>query len=813
MSPRHFAPVSNLDTLKALVDKLMAEEKKVGFDVETGYSGVDRIKGAVDIDWDNQFMSGFSLTNSTSWARYVPVAHDHGNNLPEEKAWEIVQPVLETLPIVAHNAKFEKRNLRALDRKGRGPRIELNVHGDSMLMSYVLSDYPQHGLKYLTKEVFGYEQDEISSLFPGATAAAMKKMRFNVLELTQQVIDYACDDAVWTLALHDYWENKVLTQRGFMYDLEMQIMALVCDMEDAGHAVDWDAIRAAMTEGVPFLDHMVAAARTGLGQMADADLSDLNLNSSPQMRKVLYQDLGLPVTRMTKKGDPSTDKIALEALSRQYVPVKKILEAREVKNLVNRMKKWTTEYNFGHDDRVHANFNQVVVGSGRFSANDPAIQQLPKKWRWTTILNPAFKAKDDAHMAELRLRGQPGKHYWEGNYRDFLIAAPDTYLLGYDYSQIELRCLAGMSQEPALLEAFNNDEDVHTLTAAMMLGIEVSEVTDDLRAIGKTMNFALLYGMGEKSLGERLALTPERASQLYAQYFASFTRVTQWMNDMKHFGTSRGYIETHFGRRWTLWDLQSNNRAIQQKGIRLCVNGPVQGTAADYMKISMLRAKKALVEKGWWLTKVRLINNLHDALTFEADNDINPVELRAVLQPAVVWPLKNFPKIVADWELGQRWGSSTKWKDEAVEFIDGTWTVIKTESEEPVVDDSDPFAEDEAVREEGDEAFEEAARHVEDASPRIVMDVAFNEGRPLVVETKEMPNQETFGAFLDLLKAHPGNTLVTLKTPEGEVDLANYKTSLGPDDQGRVSMALHGASTYYQREEVDTEDLGEGLAL
>lgn len=802
MTARNYGMVNTADSLRALAEKLLAEGKPIGFDVETGYSGPDREKGSLFIDWDAQFVCGFSITNSVDWARYVPVEHEFGVNVPD--AWEIVKPVLETLPVIAHNMKFESRNLRALERKGRGPNIKINAYGDSVLQSYVLSEHQYHGLKPLVKAIFDHDQAEIESLFEGVPKKALSALRFNILDTTPEVVSYACEDAAWCLALHNYFQPRIEANksRKFVYDLEMRVMELLCDMEDAGHAVDWEALEEQFEYAEPFKEHMTKAARDGLSEMANADLSALNLNSSKQMREALYGQIGLSTTRLTGKGEFSTDAIALEGLSREHPAVKKVLEVREVGNLAGRLKKWVNEYSLAYDKRVHASFNQVVVGSGRFSANDPSIQQLPKDWRWTSLLSRDLDIWDDEdggtwkHICDSE-KTIFGKHYWGGNFRNFLIAGEGCYLLGFDYSQVELRALAGLSQEPALLKAFNEDEDVHTLTTAMMLGIPVEQVTAKQRGIGKTMNFALLYGMAEKSLSERLAISESEAHRLYDQYFSAFTKVTKWMSEQKEKGKMLGYIETFFGRKWTLWDLQSNNYVIQGKGERLCVNAPVQGTAADIMKISMLKAKRALEEKGWWMTKVRMINNLHDALTFEADNSIDPRELRDLLQECVVWEIPNFPKIVADWEIGQKWGSSKRWKTEDVEFDGAHWQIVDDDSTPVEKSVEENYSPDNA---EAGETHKEAAEAME-----------VPEDRPeLTVELEEMPDKEAFGRFLAFLTEHPGECLVTLKTPEGSVDLEKYRTALGPDDQGSISMMLGGAKVYRPKA-VDMEELTEGL--
>jgi len=792
MSSRNYAVVTSLEGLQALIEKLLADGTVVGFDVETGYLGPDREKGSVDIDWDQQFVAGFSITNSQDWARYVPLCHDNGTNVPEREAWEMLKPVLETLPTIAHNLKFEARNLRALERKGRGPRIDIFKGGyyDSMVESYVLSKYQRHGLKDLVKAVFDHDQPTLKSLFPGLADTRMKYIRFNTLEITPEVTQYTCEDSIWTLGLHDFFWPQV-QQRRFIMDLEMKTVELLCDMEDAGHAVDWDALREQEVYGAPFKEAMTEAARAALTKMVPGtDFSTLNLNSSPQMREALYGVIGLKTTRTTKSGALSTDAIALESLSRQHPAVKKVLEVREVANLSSRLTKWSHQYSQAWDSRVHASFNQVVVPSGRFSANDPSIQQLPKDWRWSIF--PKVDCWEPDHWAEVTSRAAFGKHYWNGNFRDFLVAEPGAYLLSFDYSQVELRALAGLSQEPALLKSFREGIDVHTMTTALMLGKNPEDIDHKTRQIGKTMNFALLYGMGAESLAQRLAISETEAERLYEQYFSAFSNVTAWMSDMKKVGMAQGYVETYWKRKVTLWDLQSKNPKMRSKGERLCVNAPVQGTAADIMKVAMLRSKAALERKGWWMTKVRMINNLHDALTFEATNDIHPEELRTLLRECVVLEIPKFPKLRVDWELGLRWGSSAKWADEQpVEIVNGVWQPISEEAEE----------------------------HTE--APVVLQEISYDEPVPEVEEQKilyvelisGLPKKGDWEKFLSMVQEHPGDSVICLKTPSGEeLHMEKTPTSLTPHDEKSVSRLLGGARVYYEQA-VDISELSRGLAL
>ena len=185
---KNLGVVQSLEELETLTQGLLDSGSLLGFDVETGYSGPDREKGSVSIDWDQQFVVGFSITNDPSWARYVPLRHDSGPNLPEQESWEIVKPLLETVPSVAHNLKFETRNLLALGRKGSGPSIRLHGVSDSALLSYVLSETPRHGLKELVKTHFGHDQATLKSLLPDVADVRMKFFRFNALELSPETV-------------------------------------------------------------------------------------------------------------------------------------------------------------------------------------------------------------------------------------------------------------------------------------------------------------------------------------------------------------------------------------------------------------------------------------------------------------------------------------------------------------------------------------------------------------------------------------------------------------------------------------------------
>jgi DNA polymerase-1 len=847
---RNYGLVKSLDQLKLLADKLLEQGQTIGFDIETGYSGPDRKKGSLDMMWAEQFIVGFSITNNPSWARYVPIMHDNAEgNLPEHDVWEIIKPVLETLPTVAHHLKFEQKNLLTLEWKGRGPNIEIRHGRDSMLSAYVLSEWKGFGLKQLIYEIFGHKMTEIEELFPeGATQKELECLRFNTLQLLPEVTAYACEDSAWALALDEKITPRAQEERGQIWAIEHQTSELMKEVEQYGQAVAWEEMEEEYKQAIPFRAKMETAVKQSLSNLALRDVSDINLASSQQLKQLLYRDLGYTTTRLTPAGkkdenadwEPwkkmSSDAIALEALSKDIPAIKKLLEMREVDVLLRRFKKWLTEYHFDVDDRVHPTFSQVVVGSGRFSAADPAVQQLPKKWGWSTHENVTLHTPE---WDEILKTGTAYEDYWAGNFRDYIWAAEGTYFIGYDYSQIELRVLAGVSQEPALLHAFENDEDVHSLTGARMLGVKLEGLTPEQRAVGKTMNFALMYQMGVQSLAERLAISLERAQELYDAYFAQFSAVDTWMQRALEVGKANGFAETPFGRKYTVWELQDPRKAIRAKGERVLINAPIQGGAADYMKMAMIRAWKALKKEGLWgAGKAMLVHNLHDALVFEVDNSIHPWEIRDLLQPAVVFPIPGFPKIKADWELGWRHGSCKSWKDEDVELKDGRWQVVKgsqrgvqsVPEQVPirltVVPDLPKEPEDSGWHDSMNAELPETMFRTttfddstdEELTPVKMVPIdeaaedSFNDPIEVEVVLGEMPSADQATALMTLVKSRPGGNTLVLMTPQGEARVP-IGTSLDIKDKALLSLTLGGASVRRARGSVDIDALARGIEL
>lgn len=814
MTSRNYGYFKSIDDLAKVVKSLSDDDSPIGFDLETGYEGPPRTEAS--LAWHaSTFIVGFSFTNDPKWARYVPLRHDFcDENLPEDDVWEIMKPLLEQPRIVPHNAKFEKRGCRTVG-------IELGIRGCSMLEAYVLSRWPSTKLKVLTKLIFNHDQREIHELFPKAKKKELKQLRFNTLSLTPDVVSYACEDSAWGLALHLH--NLPLIEADpklrFVYQLELQIMEIVADFEDHGVLIDWPQAERWLAESQDFLVGIEDEVRADFGALVGRSLKGLNVKSPTQLRTIFFDEpprgLGLPITRETTTGLPSTDAIALTHIVKRDkhiedeaceagdhsgcspdpagAALKKLLKAREVDNHRKRFELWldVDEAKYpvrGTDGRVHANYAQHIVGTGRFAASGPAIQQCPKKWH--------FVLRD-------------GREF-NGNFRDLIIPTPGMYLIGFDYSQIELRAIAGLAQERSLIEAFERGDDVHSLTAAKMLGKALEDVDEEKdRPTGKTMNFALIYQMGWRSLAARLGIPLERARELYFSYFANFPAIGSYVERCKQQCKMRvplPYTQSYFGRRWTIWNLANTGVSPAQyaTGERQSVNAPVQGWAADYMKIAMVRAVLKLKHLGWYLEKARILMNQHDALTFEVSMDIPPLDFMREIQPVVEFQVEGFPDIVSEWEFGYTWGSSVRIHDDTPFSLNANGQWVVEGKAEPIERDEDEFEE---------EMLPQTGGYHDIVGPALPEDpFQFDDLRPVVIEVGRRPTPSEFQALLALLASKPGQYSARLRTPTGEVSVWEG-TAIGAGASAEVALVLPGSTVYHPEEhEVDASSLAEVLA-
>lgn len=813
MSNKNYGLISSIGELAEYFERLIEEQLPIGYDIETGYSGPPVKKGSVRIE--TNLIAGFSFTNSLEWARYAALNHVMADNLDNYEAAKLLWPLMNSGLIVAHNAGFELRNMARFFREqlGEDPifgevvrqsRGYFKVRSDTWIESFLVGEEKSHGLKALVESLFGHKMIKIEELFVDLPAKQLSTLRFNELELTPKVIHYACEDALECLAVHERYYPMVVDR--FLYKVDMEILYVLCDMEEFGIKFDWELFRNVRAQAEVFIEKMNAEIQEDLSEMCGEPIN-INLGSSAQLSNVLYEKLGFSTTRMTKGSKDSenpkmsTDAIALEALARKYPVVKKIHDWKGLQKLLTSyLKKYEKEYGYAPDGMVHPGLNQAFVVTGRFSASDPNYQQAPKDGIEEYIddegnLNRKHGEKTGrtfSHWYQLK-NGEEFKF----NFRDAIVAPDDYYILGFDLSQAELRAIAGEAGEQSLLDAFEQGIDVHSATAALMLRKDISEVTKEDRAIGKTCNFALLYGMGAKSLADRLAISVAEAEELFALYFSAYSNIKVWVDRQIEFGRKHHYVMTRFGRRCPIWAYESDKHWIRSGGDRNSFNYPIQGAATgDYPRIAMVRAYKAIARAGL-ADKIKLVMNVHDALEFYVHRSVDLKTAVNIIRPAVVFSVEGWPSMVADWHIGQRWGSV---KDIILQD-DGSIWVKKGEMLCPP--DS--------------EVVEPVVEKVEKTSVEVPQEVVFQptDDSPtgsLIVEIFDMPSPSAYNRFISLLKASPGDTRVVLKTPEGDVDLPIH-TSLGLEAQPQISLALGGAKVYRPLEDVSPTDIFAGMSI
>lgn len=487
--------LTDLDQIQRLFAKLAEIPDGFGLDIETGYHGPPQEK--YGLHPETAFVAGVSVSGDPAWARYIPLQHTHSfRNVDDIEFARVLAPLLGSGKLMAHNAKFELTHLAKfcrdrltadeLERAGLDPDGYFPIFSDSMIEAYMLGKFEYHGLKYLTKKVFDYDQVEITDLFTFKSEKQKKSMRFSDLELTPAVISYACDDAAWCLALSRLHKPQVDTK--MLYRVEMALIPVLGRMEDYGVAFDWAAMAKEQHRTQRFLDLLRVEIMRDLSTLLDRPV-DINLGSSAQVADVLYSDtsqggLGLTTTRVSEKtGKMSTDADALTGLAQKHSVVQKIVNWRELRKLIGSyLEKYPREFNYASDGRTHPSHSQTSVVSGRFAVTEPPYQQLPKKYEYSLY------GGEEYHL----------------NFRNFVTSGPDYYLLGFDYSQVELRVLTGLSGEPALIKAYNEGRDVHALTASMLFEIPVSEITKDQRAVGKAqpVDSPILTPDGWSPMGE-----------------------------------------------------------------------------------------------------------------------------------------------------------------------------------------------------------------------------------------------------------------------------------------------------------------------
>jgi DNA polymerase-1 len=556
-----------IDTLPGL-ESLLESLREAGcfaFDTET-----------TSLDYMEAELVGFSFCAEAGKAAYVPVGHDYPG-APDQLS---LTAVLERLgPLLADGSvgkvgQHLKYDLNVLDR------YQVSVAGieyDTMLESYVLNSVgSRHNMddlarRYLARETIHYED---------IAGKGAKQITFDQVPV-DQAAEYAAEDADVTWQLHQVlWPQLQAHQKlvRVFQDIEMPLMPVLSRMERTGALIDGGLLDEQSLELKERMEALVGKAHELAG---DA----FNLDSPKQLQEILYQRLGIPVLKKTPKGQPSTAEAVLVDLARDYELPEVILEYRGLAKLKSTYTdKLPLQIN-QRTGRVHTSYHQAVAATGRLSSTDPNLQNIP-------------------------IRTADGRRI-----RQAFVAPPGRKIIAADYSQIELRIMAHLSGDQGLTEAFRNDQDIHRATAAEVFGVELTEVSDEQRRNAKAINFGLIYGMSAFGLGRQLSISRTLAQDYIDRYFARYPGVAEYMDRTRAVAHDQGYVETVFGRRLYLPEINTRNHQRRQAAERTAINAPMQGTAADIIK-------RAMIEVDAWLPGSGLdavmIMQVHDELVLEA---------------------------------------------------------------------------------------------------------------------------------------------------------------------------------------------------
>jgi DNA polymerase-1 len=479
-------------------------------------------------------------------------------------------PILKD-PKISKCGQNVKYDLLALHRHGQTVRGAIF---DTMIASYVLRADGQHDLDSLAQEYLDYKMISYSEL------VGTGKERVAIREIpVEKIADYSAQDADITLRLHDVLKHKLQDSRMLRLceDVEFPLLSVLAEMEETGVALDTRFLSTMGKELELLLNNIVSDIHRMAGEK-------FNINSTQQLSVVLFDKLNLPVVRKTKTGF-STDVGVLETIRNEHPIVERLLEYRQLSKLKSTYVDALPKAINPRTGRVHTSFNQTGTTTGRLSSSDPNLQNIPMHTELGREIRKAFA---------------PG--------------GKDRLIMSADYSQIELRVMAHISQDEGLMEAFREGEDIHATTAAKVFGVKPSEVTREMRRRAKEVNFGIMYGIGPFGLSSRLDVSQAEAKETIARYFERFPKVNQYIFDTIAKARHDGYVSTLLGRRRYLPEINSRNQTVRQNAERQAINMPIQGTAADMIKMAMIQILKGIHESQ---LDSKMILQVHDELVFE----------------------------------------------------------------------------------------------------------------------------------------------------------------------------------------------------
>ena len=563
-----YETVLDEERFNAWVEKLVNAEL-FAFDTET-----------TSLNYMDAELVGVSFCIEEGEAAYVPVAHDYPDapaQLSREFVLDALKPILESDKVikVGQHIKYDKNVLANYD-------ITLNGIGfDTMLESYVLNSTAQrHDMDSLALAYLGHKTIHFEEI----AGKGAKQLTFNQISL-EEAGPYAAEDADITLRLHNAIWTKlkdIPELKNLLIDVEVPLACVLSRMEQEGVLIDSQKLRQQSQDLATRIAELEKEVHEEAGE-------PFNLGSTKQLQQILFEKMSLPIIKKTPKGAPSTSEDVLQELALEYPLPKKIMEYRGLTKLKNTYTDKLPKMINHRTGRVHTSYHQAVTATGRLSSTDPNLQNIP-------------------------IRNEEGRRV-----RQAFIPREGNKFVAADYSQIELRIMAHLSGDKGLLDAFAHGKDIHKATASEVFGVPLDEVTTEQRRSAKAINFGLIYGMSAFGLSKQLNIPRNEAQKYMDLYFERYPGVLEYMDSTRESAKEKGYVETVFGRRLYLPDIKASNGARRKGAERAAINAPMQGTAADIIKMAMIKVDD-------WIRKnasddVTMMMQVHDELVFEIKED------------------------------------------------------------------------------------------------------------------------------------------------------------------------------------------------
>ena len=588
-----------VDTLQAL-DDMITEVTRAGefaFDIYTTSS--DPMRAA---------LVGLSFSTMAGRAWYVPVGHREGQQLPIEQVIDRLRPILEdpAFSSSAHNGNY------ALMVLGNYAISSNNLKFDTMIAGHLLGRKAA-ALKTLCLDVLNVEMTPTSDLI----GTGSKRLTMDRVTI-EKVRGYACADADMTGRLRRALEIEV-QQKGLtdlLTQVELPLIPVLVSMQRLGIDLEVGTLYEMSRDLQEQLNEVETLIYDLVGHL-------VNINSPQQLSDLLFNELQLPKTKRRTTGY-STDANALEGIRAAHPVIDKILEYRQLSKLKSTYVDPLPQLVNPGTGRLHTSYNQVGSATGRMSSSDPNLQNIPIRTELGRRIRKSFVAEN----------------------------SPEWVLLSADYSQIELRVLAHLSEDPALVEAFQRGEDVHSATASLMYDVPLAQTTSDMRRIAKVLNFGVIYGLSAYGIAQQTEFSPEEGQKFIDNYFATYPGIKRYIESVKDQAREDGFVETMLSRRRFVPDINVSNHNVRQAAERIAVNMPIQGTAADIMKLAMIRMHNRMLDSS---LKARMLLQVHDELLFEV-----PVEEKESLEQLVYEEMPRALEMIVPLEVdvksGYNWG-------------------------------------------------------------------------------------------------------------------------------------------------------------